>query len=202
MLATEVSHISAYALIYEDGTPLDSWRKLGKIVPVPDDEVAARWEIAETMLSSAGLTRYEISNWGRPGTASRHNGLYWACGEYLGVGAGAHSHLATADGDAVRSWVVKGPERYVRTVTDGARPVAGSEPIDARTRAAETMILGLRRPEGVSEGAFERLVGRPIDELYAAELTRGEDTGLLERTGGRVRLTKPLLANEACVLFA
>jgi oxygen-independent coproporphyrinogen III oxidase len=201
VLATGVRHVSAYALIYEEGTPLDEWRKLGKVIPVPDDDVADRWEIAEELLGSAGLVRYEISNWSRPGRESRHNSLYWACGEYLGVGAGAHSHLATSGG-ASRSWTVKGPERYVRAVTSGERPLLGSEAIDERTRGAETMILGLRTSAGVSLDDFAALVGRPMDELYGAELERGVQRGLLEVAEGRVRLMNPLMGNAACVLFA
>jgi oxygen-independent coproporphyrinogen-3 oxidase len=201
VLATGVPHVSAYALIYEEGTPLDEWRKLGKVVPVPDDDVADRWEAADAMLSSAGLERYEISNWSRPGHGSRHNSMYWACGEYLGVGAGAHSHLATGGG-ARRSWTVKGPERYVRAVTDGGRPVLGSEVIDERTRGAETMILGLRTTAGVRFEDFEGLVGRPIRDVYGEELARGVQRGLLEDTTDRVRLVNPLMGNAAGVLFA
>jgi oxygen-independent coproporphyrinogen-3 oxidase len=201
VLATGVPHVSAYALIYEEGTPLDEWRKLGKVVPVPDDDVADRWELAQELFSAAGLARYEISNWSRPGHESRHNSLYWACGEYLGVGAGAHSHLATSE-DAVRSWTVKGPERYVRSITAGERPVLGSENIDERTRGAETMILGLRTTAGVCLDTFAALVGRPIQEVYAAEIEQGIERGLLEVAGGRVRLLNPLMANAAGVLFA
>ena len=201
VLSTGVRHVSAYALIYEEGTPLDQWRKLGKVIPVPDDDVADRWETAERVLAAAGLERYEISNWSSSGRRSRHNSLYWACGEYLGVGAGAHSHLATSDA-AVRSWTVKGPERYVRSVTAGERPVAGSERIDPRTRGAETMLLGLRRTEGVAFEEFAALVGRPIDEVYGAELERGRAGGVLDVQGGRVSAVNPLLLNDAGVLFA
>jgi oxygen-independent coproporphyrinogen-3 oxidase len=200
VLATGVGHVSAYALIYEEGTPLDEWRKLGKVVPVPDDDVADRWQAAQERFATAGLDRYEISNWCRPGRASRHNSLYWACGEYLGVGAGAHSHLATADA-AVRSWTVKGPERYVRAVTAGERPVAGSETIDERTRGAEAMMLGLRRSDGIGVDDFAAVVGRSINDLYGHELADGIDRGLLAVDGGRIRLVDPLLANAAGVLF-
>jgi oxygen-independent coproporphyrinogen-3 oxidase len=201
VLAAGIAHLSAYALIYEEGTPLESFRKLGKVIPVDDDSVADRWDIANDVLSAAGFGRYEISNWTRPGRASRHNGLYWACGEYLGIGAGAHSHLASERG-AIRSWTVKGPERYVETVTAGARAVAGSEAIDARTRASEVMVLGLRRTLGVSEDDFEALVGEPIDALFGDEVDEAVRRGLLERRDGVLALTRPFLANAATVLFA
>jgi oxygen-independent coproporphyrinogen-3 oxidase len=195
------AHLSCYALIYEEGTPLESWRKLGRVIPVDDDDVADRWEMTDRVLLAAGLERYEISNWGRPGAASRHNSLYWACGEYVGFGAGAHSHVAT-DGASSRSWTVKGPERYVQAITDGVRPVAGAEEIDGPTRASEVMLLGLRRTNGVSDDAFAALVGRRVDDVFGAEIERGEASGLLERRDGVVRVTKPLLTNAATLDFA
>jgi oxygen-independent coproporphyrinogen-3 oxidase len=201
VLATGVTHLSCYALIYEDGTPLDSWRKLGKVVPVPDDDVAGRWEIADAILERAGLHRYEISNWARPGSGSRHNGLYWSCGEYLGVGAGAHSHLSTHDG-ATRSWTLKSPERYIRAMSGGGEPVAGREVIDDRLRATEVMILGLRRSGGVSGAEFSALVGRSLEDVFAAEVAAALSRGSLAHRGDHYVLTRPFLANEATVLFA
>jgi oxygen-independent coproporphyrinogen-3 oxidase len=194
VLACGVTHMSCYALIYEEGTPLDAWRRLGRVTPVADDDVARRWEVTNATLEAAGLPRYEISNWGRP---SRHNGLYWAGGEYLGAGAGAHSHLAP-----VRSWNVKSPAKYIGAVRAGRSPVAGSETIDARTRATELMLLGLRRTEGVDVDAFERLTGRALADVFAAELNKGIDGGLLAFDGRFVTCTRPLLLNEATVLFA
>jgi oxygen-independent coproporphyrinogen-3 oxidase len=201
VLACEPTHVSCYALTYEEGTPLDSWRKIGRITPVDEDAVAARWETAEATMTMHGFGRYEISNWAKPGAASRHNSLYWRCGEYLGVGAGAHSHLANADG-TVRSWTVRGPERYIDSVRAGSTTVSGSEHIDGRTRASEVMILGLRRTEGVGFDDFTELVGRPISEVFSDELRRGLAQGLLDAGGERVRLVNPLLGNAAAVLFA
>ncbi|MEX2394760.1 MAG: hypothetical protein WD826_09815, partial [Actinomycetota bacterium] len=166
-----------------------------------DDAVADRWDIANEVLGAGGLERYEISNWTTPGNASTHNGLYWACGEYLGIGAGAHSHIATDDA-ATRSWAVKGPERYVDTVNAGGRPIAGAEAIDGSTRASEVMVLGLRRTTGVAEAEFEALVGRPIDAVFESELDEAVRKGLVERREGAVVLTRPFLANAATVLFA
>jgi oxygen-independent coproporphyrinogen III oxidase len=195
------SHISCYALTYEEGTPLAAWRRLGKVDPMADDDVATQWELAEALLGDAGLLRYEISNWARPGSACRHNDLYWTCGEYLGIGAGAHSHLA-ADDSSTRSWVVKSPERYVRSVNDGQRPVAGSEAIDARTRASEAMVLGLRRTQGVTCEQFRVLVGAGLDDVFGPELGRARDRGLVSWDGASVRLLRPLLGDEASLLFA
>ena len=189
VLSCGVTHVSCYALIYEEGTPLDSWRKLGKVIPVADDDVARRWELVDETLSSAGLPRYEISNWGHP---SRHNSLYWAAGEYLGVGAGAHSYVAPD-----RSWNVKSPAKYIAAVRSGHSAVAGSEPIDAGTRATEVMMLGLRRASGVDVEVFEALTGESLQVVFPDAL-RSE---LLAFDGRFLRCTQPLLLNEAAMLF-
>ncbi len=201
VLACGPSHVSCYALTYEEGTSLDVRRRQGAIVPVVEDDVANRWETAESLLTRAGLVRYEISNWAREGRASRHNGVYWAGGEYLGIGAGAHSHVASGE-HTVRSWTLRNPERYARSILDGARPVAGTESIDRTTRAAELMMFGLRRPEGVDAATFSALVGVGIEDLFAGELERGIERELLSWDGEKVRLTRPLLGDEAAVLFA
>jgi oxygen-independent coproporphyrinogen-3 oxidase len=192
-----VDHMSCYALIYEEGTPLDSWRRLGKVVPVPDDDVARRWEVTNATLDDAGFERYEISNWTKPGRASRHNSLYWATGEYLGIGAGAHSHVAPT-----RSWTVKAPERYIAAVLEGGHPVAGTESIDAHERATEIMLLGLRRTDGVDVRTFRALTGEVFEDVFGDELRVGVARDLLSFDGSFVRCTQPLLLNEATVLFA
>lgn len=200
VLAAEPDHVSCYALTYEEGTPLHAWRRLGKVVPVDEDLVAARWETADRMLSAAGLERYEVSNWARPGQASDHNGLYWECGEYLGVGAGAHSHLACGD-LARRSWTVRAPERYIERVCREASTVAGSEELTATDRAAEVMFCGLRRSQGVGADRFEALVGRGLEATYGARLRLAAAEGLLAWDGRRARLTdRGTLLGDAVVM--
>ncbi len=200
LLNAGVSHVSAYALIYEEGTPLEAWKRLGKIVPVSDDAVAHRWEMADDLLSERGYERYEFSNWSRSGLRSAHNSLYWKCGEYLGVGAGAHSHLST-DAGARRSWTLRSPERYAKAALSGSSAVAGTEDITTRTRASEVMLLGLRCTEGVNAEVFRELVGNSLIDLYSVELERGIEAGLLDWDGERVRVARPLLGNEAALLF-
>jgi oxygen-independent coproporphyrinogen-3 oxidase len=191
VLATGVQHVSAYALIYEEGTPLEAWKRLGKVIPVDDDDVARRWEMTNEILRAEGFVRYEISNWCKPGHASRHNSLYWKCGEYLGIGAGAHSHL-----DTTRSWTVKSPERYAKRVGP-----AGSETIDTRTRASEVMLLGLRTTDGVSKERFAALVGASIEEVFGDELARAAARDLVRVGGDRITVRRPFLLNEAVLPF-
>jgi len=197
VLGRSPTHVSCYALTYEEGTPLSAWRRLGKFVPESDDDVAGRWETAEAMLTAAGLKRYEISNWGSP---SRHNSLYWAPGEYVGFGAGAHSHVAN-DTDSTRSWTLRSPERYIQAVADGRTAVAGFERIDRDLRASEVMVLGLRRTRGVDATTFAALTGRDIEEVFAMQLAMGVEQGLLEWDARTVRVVRPLLGDAGARLF-
>lgn len=197
---TGVGHVSAYALTYEPGTPLHEWKRLGRVRPVDEDSVADRYGIVHSVLTSAGLSRYEISNWSRPGHESAHNRNYWRFGEYLGLGAGAHSHLATPDA-SLRSWTVKNPSKFIDGVNGST--VASTETIDARLRAAEVMMLGLRTVEGVTFERFKALTGTDMRELFGDDLRWGLDTGLLESTTAGVVLSESghLLANEIVSRF-
>jgi oxygen-independent coproporphyrinogen-3 oxidase len=187
VLALEPSpaHVSAYALTVEPGTPLarDARRH-----PDSDDQ-AEKYELADEMLAAAGLEWYEISNWARPGAECRHNQLYWAQGDYRGLGCAAHSHEVTGRG-ARRWWNVRTPERYIRLVEAGHPAEAAGEDLDTATRRAEARQLSLRTRQGVSGDA---LPGWDQDPVLA---------GLVEPVGaGRLMLTRRgrLLANEVAL---
>lgn len=171
------SHVSAYGLTVEPGTPL--WRDPARH---PDDDVEARrYELADARLEAAGLRWYELSNWARPGHEARHNIGYWAEGDYLAIGAAAHGHRS-----GHRWWNLRTPERYVRAVAAGVRPVASEEHLGARTRQLEALELALRTRWGVPALALPTR-----DEALAGLLEPAEEEG-------RVRLTRRgrLLANE------
>jgi putative oxygen-independent coproporphyrinogen III oxidase len=101
-------HISAYALTIEAATPLATLVATGRMADVDPDVQAERYELTHRLLSGAGYVRYEISNWARPGAASRHNVLYWSAGDYLGFGAGAHAHAGGR-----RWWSLRLPRDYI-----------------------------------------------------------------------------------------
>lgn len=171
------SHVSAYALTVEPGTPL--WRDPSRH---PDDDTQARrYEMADELLSSAGLEWYEISNWARPGHESRHNLNYWLGGDYLAIGAAAHGHRA-----GHRWWNLRTPERYIEAISQARNPTAAGERLEAPERRLEALELVLRTRFGVPAGT--------IDE------SDGSLQGLLEPAAlpGRRRLTRRgrLLANE------
>jgi oxygen-independent coproporphyrinogen-3 oxidase len=176
VLALDPPHVSAYGLTVEAGTPL-----AGDPDRHPDDDVQAdEYELADELLTAAGLHNYEVSNWARPGHECRHNLLYWRQHDYLGFGCAAHSHRAGR-----RWWNVRTPERYIEAVHAGRSTEAAGETLDYDARRIERLQLSLRTTEGVP---LEALDGHAIP-------------GLVERTGERWVLTRRgrLLANEVSV---
>nr|WP_189179290.1 radical SAM family heme chaperone HemW [Microbispora rosea] len=143
-LAAGPDHISAYSLIVEDGTRLAARIRRGEL-PMPDDDVAAdRYLIAEEMLTAAGLSWYEISNWAAGEEARcRHNLLYWTGGDWWGAGPGAHSHVG-----GTRWWNVKHPAAYAARLAAGTSPAHAREVLSARDRAVERVMLELRLASG------------------------------------------------------
>ena len=179
------THVSAYGLTVEPGTPLARDRARH---PDPDDQ-AEKYELADDLLAAAGLSWYEISNWARPGAECRHNQLYWAQGEYRGDGCAAHSHAVTPVG-ARRWWNVRTPERYIRLVEAGESPEAAGEDLDAATRQFEGLELALRTRHGVAASA---LPGWGEDPVLAPLVQPGSTGRLVLTRQGR------LLANEVAL---
>jgi putative oxygen-independent coproporphyrinogen III oxidase len=172
VLAAGVDHVSAYALIVEDGTALARRVVRGEL-PAPDDDVAAaRYEMLDDRLTAAGLRWYEVSNWTTSdGAACRHNLGYWRDGDWWGLGPGAHSHLA-----GTRWWNVKHPARYAAALHAGESPVAGREVLTDAERHTERVMLRLRLASGL-----------PLDLLDAdgrRAVERAVADGLLERREG------------------
>jgi oxygen-independent coproporphyrinogen-3 oxidase len=138
-LAAEPTHVSAYALIVEEGTRLGAQVRRGE-VPMPDDDVLAdRYLMAEESLS--GLGWYEVSNWGEP---CRHNMGYWKGGSWWGAGPGAHSHVG-----GVRWWNVKHPTAYSDRLAAGVSPALAREVLSQEDRKVERVLLEIRLREGL-----------------------------------------------------
>ncbi len=157
-LSYETDHISAYALVVEEGTKMGAQVARGELpTPDPDDE-AAKYELADALLSEAGYAWYEISNFaratdadlasGRPSTfyahASAHNLAYWRDWDWWGLGPGAHSHVGRT-----RWWNVKNPAAYAARLRDGRSPAYAGEILDEDTRELERVMLGVRTSEGI-----------------------------------------------------
>src|SRR6185437_13759991 len=143
-LAAEPDHISAYALIVEEGTRLAAGIRRGEMQAPDDDEMADRYLAADELLGKAGLTWYEISNWATgDGARCRHNELYWTGADWWGIGPGAHSHVG-----GTRWWNVRHPAAYAQRVTAGASPAQAREILTAGERDMERIMLATRLAEG------------------------------------------------------
>jgi len=141
----EPDHISAYALVVEEGTKLGAQIRRGQVPAPQDDDEAAKYEIAEQTLRAAGFGWYEVSNWARTGAdRCRHNEGYWTDGDWWGVGPGAHSHIG-----GVRWWNVKHPNAFATRLGEGLSPAAGRELLTDDQRYDERVLLGVRLVEGL-----------------------------------------------------
>lgn len=149
--ALEPDHVSAYALIIEEGTKLARQIRRGEVPAPDDDRQADMYELADELLDVAGFEWYEVSNWARDEQQrSRHNLAYWTGADWWGFGPGAHSHIA-----GVRFWNVKHPAAYAQRLAAGFSPAAGRESPDAAARHLESVLLRTRIREGL-----------PISELF------------------------------------
>jgi putative oxygen-independent coproporphyrinogen III oxidase len=179
--ALEPDHVSAYALIVEEGTQLARRIRRGEVATPDDDLQADMYELADDLLGAAGYDWYEVSNWARgPEHRSRHNLAYWRGTDWWGFGPGAHSHIA-----GVRFWNVKHPAAYAQRLAAGESPAAGRERPDAAARALESVLLRTRIREGL---AVSELLGQgrhAVAALIADGLVDGASA-----VRGRIVLTR------------
>ena len=165
-IAQRPDHISAYALIVEDGTKLARQIKRGEVAAPDDDVQADMYELADGLLAEAGFEWYEVSNWSAtPAHVSRHNLAYWRGQDWWGIGPGAHSHLG-----GVRWWNVKHPAAYAERLGVGQSPGAGRESLNAETRETERVLLGARVREGLAVASLSPEGRRAVAGLIADEL--------------------------------
>jgi putative oxygen-independent coproporphyrinogen III oxidase len=204
-LALEPDHLSCYplelALDPEEaianwgggGWPvLERWRASAAAAQPDDDGLADRYERASALLASAGYRHYEISNWAKPGKECRHNLVYWRNGDWLGVGAGSHSHLSGS-----RSRQPGALLEYLARVERGA----GRIPDETADPAVDSAILALRLDDGLDLAAYGSQFGDAA-RARVDEALRGLDgTGLVDRRGDRVALSERgrFVANEVFV---
>ncbi|WP_367645898.1 radical SAM family heme chaperone HemW [Paenarthrobacter ureafaciens] len=162
-LSYEPDHISAYALIVEEGTKLAAQIRRGEVPGIDDDDHAAKYELADQLISEAGLGWYEVSNWARtPEQACRHNLAYWRGDDWWGIGPGAHSHVG-----GVRWWNVKHPAAYASRLVAGESPAAGRETLDAGTRDVERIMLEARLVSGLAIDGLDKDGRRAVAGLIA-----------------------------------
>lgn len=180
-------HVSVYGLTIEEGTPLAAIEKSGALSLPDEEESAAMFESAGSILRQSGYEHYEISNYARPGRRSRHNQVYWRRGNYLGFGCGAHSFLREPE-FGVRWRNPDNIEEYMRSVRDGRLCREEKQHIGRREAMAEKLFLGLRMLEGVDLEQFREEFGTGFDEIYYEKCSALFESGMLEMFGGRLRI--------------
>lgn len=177
-------HIAVYGLQLEEGTPLERAVVLGEIKACPEELELSMYRTAIDFLTARGYDHYEISNFARPGRQSAHNLGYWLSYPYLGLGVGAHSYLR-----GERFSNEPSLERYFESLSRGEYPVEARETLSVETEMSETMFLGLRLIKGVNLDFFRQRFGRQVEDVYGNEITRLIKAGLVEISGGFLRLT-------------
>lgn len=180
-----VEHLSAYCLMFEEGTPLHRMLCEGKVSEADEELSAAMYGELIDRLTAAGYEHYEISNFARPGRRSRHNSSYWTGIPYLGIGAAAHSFDT-----ASRQWNIDDVEGYIAAIGRGEIPTE-REVLDRDARYNDTVMLSLRTCEGIDLTALARDFGSRYHDICITAAQRYIDDGLLERTADNsLRLTR------------
>lgn len=151
-VALEPEHLSCYALTIEPQTPFANWVEAGRIPDVDDETATVMMEDAAEFLPRAGLERYEVSNWARPGFECCHNLAIWRGGNYLAAGCGAHGHW-----NGRRWWNERNAAKYVKMMEEEHTARAGQEQLTPPQRAGELVLLGLRLREGFAWGNLHAL---------------------------------------------
>jgi len=171
-------HVSAYALIVEEGTALARAVRRGEIPAPDDDDLADKYLLADERLAAAGMRWYEVSNWSRgEATRCRHNLLYWTGADWWGIGPGAHSHVR-----GVRWWNVKHPAAYAGRLADGASPAHAREVLTTEERRVERVLLETRLGTGLDPDVLDDHGRAAVPDLVAR--------GLLEEHGPALVLTR------------
>lgn len=174
-----VTHISAYSLIIEEGTPLEREYSLGRLLLPDDDTDRLMYRDTVGILKNNDFLQYEISNFARRGFKCRHNIKYWTGEKYIGLGASAHSY----DGEK-RFYNTSDINAYL------AHAPAAMTALKRQDKISEFMITGLRMTEGISAKEFKTRFDIAVEEIYGAELRKFEDLGLMRHSDGRYALTE------------
>ncbi|MBM4097136.1 MAG: radical SAM family heme chaperone HemW [Planctomycetes bacterium] len=179
------SHVSAYGLTYEKGTPLERLARSGKVLPLSDDLEGAMYSLAMDLLPELGFCQYEISNYSRPGSESRHNAVYWANHAYFGIGMGAARYVG-----GERATNTRDLSDYIRKALAGEPLSRPGERLEGLEAARETLYLNLRRTRGADPLEFPDRTGVDLSRMVNG-LGRVIDAGLLEvAPDGCLRLTR------------
>ena len=160
-LSLPIDHISAYALIVEQGTKFGAAVRRGEVVMPNDDQTAEKYALIDARMNAAGFPWYELSNWAKPGHECKHNQMYWISGDWWGLGAGAHSHVA-----GERWWNLKHPKTYLDAIAEGKSPSAGNELLTEDDKSTERVMLRIRMREGMALSTFSDVQRKVLDGFF------------------------------------
>lgn len=192
----EPEHISTYNLVMEKTTPFYDWWKSDKLVLPSDDLEADMFHWTIETLTSYGYNHYEICNYSKPNREVKHNLIYWNNQEYVGLGVGASGYV-----DSIRWTNISGITPYIEALCQHKKPISNSERMTGQAEKAETLMLALRKREGIYLVDYTERFGEKIDVAFGETIEKWMDLGLLEQHEAHLRLTQRglFLANEVFV---
>lgn len=179
-----VQHISAYSLMYEEGTTLFKLLNQNKVKPVDEETSLAMYNMLIDRLSSAGYIQYEISNFAQPGFQSKHNSSYWHDIPYIGIGASAHSYDIKT-----RHWNISDITKYISGIESCILPFE-EEFIDKNTKYDDLITTAMRTREGIDTEKLKADFGNELYTYFMKEAAKHINNGTLQNVNGRVSLTR------------
>ena len=196
VISLNPDHISAYNLVMEEATPFYEWWQAGELHLPSEDTEADMFQYTIETLIAHGYEHYEICNFARPDRYARHNLVYWNNQPCIGLGAGACGYI-----NGVRYSNIRGIAPYINKLSKRNKPIANTERLTGNAEKAETLMLALRKREGISLENYKNRFGEDIEVAFGEPLKKWIDLQLLERTATHLQLTDRghLLANEVFV---
>ncbi len=179
----ETNHISAYSLIYEEGTPLYAQYQKGKVIPIDEDIDVDQYYFVNERLSKAGFQQYEVSNYTKPNGECKHNVKYWESEEYISFGPSAHGYY-----NGERYWNIRSLHSYTQKIESGVLPVSNSEILTKEQRCFEMAFLGLRST-GIDLQRFANEFSIRLEDILKSEIELWKNEKLIEFQNGIVRST-------------
>lgn len=198
VLQAGITHVSAYGLKVEDGTPFAKWQAAGHLRLPDEDDEALMYEYLRETLSEHGFVQYEISNFAQPGAEAQHNLTYWHNRPYLAAGAGAHGYVY-----GQRYENSRGLRAYEEALQRGVRPLAAVAQVSDQEAMEDSLMLALRLREGISRSAFAAWHGKPLDQVFGAVMRNLVARGWLADDGERIWIPPAYypVANEVFAAF-
>ena len=196
VISLEPTHISAYNLVMEEATPFYEGWQAGELHLPSEDTEADMFQYTIKTLTTHGYEHYEICNFAKPNREARHNLVYWNNQPCIGLGAGASGYV-----NGVRYSNIRGIASYIDQLAEHNKPIADTERLTGDAEKAETLMLALRKREGISLDVYQNRFGEDIEVAFGDILKKWMDLGLLERTATHLRLTPRglFLANEVFI---